>query len=55
MELRTIDAIVSLDLKDYASLVFDVAPDQTSNLYLINGGVHLSLTSLTLVGAEKAP
>lgn len=55
MELRTIDAILSLDLKDYASLVFDFAPDQSSPLYSISGGLHLSLTSLKLIGTEKEP
>ncbi len=53
MTFNTIDSVLLLDLKDYASLVFDVAPDEKSALYQVIGGVQVSISQVKLTGAEK--
>jgi hypothetical protein len=44
-----------LDLKDYASLVVDIAPDERSPIFLLGNGVSIQMNNVKLIGSAKEP
>lgn len=53
LSLSTLDSVLLLDLRDYASLVFDVAPP-SSDIFNLNGGIEISFSSVKLTRQQRS-
>ena len=49
LSMQTQDSVLLMDLRDYASVVFDIAPPQSSSdIFNLNGGVEIMFSSVRL-------